>query len=102
MATNNMFPDCMNSECLCFTSNRFKAPLLYNKDDPFQYVAHTQKWIQAYLDELNKHINKDRFFLTNNFDTIGARDIKYAIDHHINTVKFFEKMFILQKVNGKN
>jgi|GWRWMinimDraft_12_1066020.scaffolds.fasta_scaffold04386_3 hypothetical protein len=101
MATD-IFPECMNSaECTCFTSQKFKPPLLYNREDPFQYVSHTQKWVKAFLDEIHKHINKDKFFLSNNYDFVLARDIKFAIDHHINTLKFFEKMFIIQKVNGE-
>jgi GTP cyclohydrolase I len=95
----DIFPLCMRTECNCFTP--IKTPLLYNKEDPFQYVAHTQKWITSYLDELNKHINKDNFFRTNNYDFVIAKDIKSAIDHHINTLKFFEKIYIIQKVNGE-
>ena len=102
METNNIFPACMASECTCFVSDKFKPPLLYNKDDPFQYVAYTQKWIKAYLDELQKHQNKDKFFNTNHFDFVEARELKFGVDHHVHTLKFFEKMYIMNKVNGNN
>lgn len=95
-------PVCMQSPCVCFLSEKFKQPLMYNKEDPFQYVSYNKKWAAAYLDELYKHSNKDRVLNTNHYDFVTARDVKTSTDHHVHTLKLFEKFYILNQLNGES
>jgi hypothetical protein len=79
----NSLPICIRSDhCTCFNS-LFKKPIHYDQTDVLQYTLYNYGELTKYLEEINKHLNKDIIFNRQDYTAVPAIEIKRANDHLI-------------------
>jgi len=90
MENNNILLNCLpvcirNDYCNCF-NNLFKKPLHYDSTDVLQYTSYNYSELSKYLEEINRHQNRDLIFNRQDYTSVPAIEIKRANDHLIATL----------------
>jgi hypothetical protein len=59
LKTPSVLPDCVSftGNCDCIENEKFEYPVLYDENDPTQYLEQTTKKIDSYIEEVLKHSN---------------------------------------------
>lgn len=76
--------------CFCF-NKVFNLLPFFNIDDEFDYISNHKNFLIEYLNELTKHMNKDRVYNQNLYKAVTAETVQKSFLHHLETLRVFER-----------